>query len=243
MELKVLTQEEINEVVSNEIIELINNSSKCVLGLATGSTPLGVYKKLVEAYQTNEVSFENVESFNLDEYVGLDSTNNQSYRYFMDHNLFNHINIDINKTYIPSDKETSENYYKRYDDKIENHGGIDIQILGIGSNGHIAFNEPGTSFDSLTHIVSLKESTIKDNSRFFNSIDEVPTRAISMGLKSIMNAKRIILIAFGKNKQEAIRCLFEEEANENLPASILKSHPNVTIYCDKEASSLLKINA
>lgn len=241
MELKVLSKEEVNKVVSEEIITLINNSSKCVLGLATGSTPLGVYKKLVEAYQRKEVSFENVESFNLDEYVGLEEENNQSYRYFMNHNLFNHINIDKEKTYIPSDDEKCENHYLSYDKKIKSHGGIDLQILGIGSNGHIAFNEPGTSFDSLTHIVTLKESTIKDNSRFFNSIDEVPTKAISMGLKSIMNAKRIILIAFGENKKEAIRCLFENDADVNLPASVLKNHDNVTIYCDEEASSLLTI--
>ena len=240
MELKVLTRDEVNEVVANEFIELINSKEKPIIGLATGSTPLGVYANLVKAYKNNKVSFKHVESFNLDEYVGLSEEHNQSYRYFMNNNLFNHVDIDVNRTYIPSDKIDSENHYSKYDEKIKNHGGIDIQLLGIGSNGHIAFNEPGTSFDSLTHIVTLKESTIKDNSRFFESIDEVPTSAISMGLKSIMNAKRIILIAFGANKAKAIHDLFYKDPSTELPASILANHPNTIIYCDEEAASLLK---
>lgn len=239
MELKVLTREEVNEAVANEFIHLINKKERPILGLATGSTPLGVYACLVDACKKNKVSFRHVETFNLDEYVGLNEEHDQSYRYFMDHNLFNLVDIDVSKTSIPSDKIESENHYSKYDEKIKNHGGIDIQLLGIGSNGHIAFNEPGTSFDSLTHIVELKESTIKDNSRFFKSIDDVPTKAISMGLKSIMNARRIILIAFGENKAKAIRDLFYNEPNTDLPASVLRNHDNVIIYCDKEAASLL----
>ena len=239
MELKVLPIEEVNKCVAQEFIDLINSKKNPVIGLATGSTPLGVYKNLVNAYKNKEVSFAHVESFNLDEYVGLNEDHNQSYRYFMNNNLFNHVDIDINKTSIPSDDVNSENHYSKYDDKIKEHGGIDIQLLGIGSNGHIAFNEPGTSFDSLTHIVTLKESTIKDNSRFFSSIDEVPTSAISMGLKSIMNARRIILMAFGKNKAQAIHDLFYKDPSVNLPASILSTHDNVIIYCDEEAAALL----
>ena len=239
MELKVLPIEEVNKCVAQEFIDLINSKKNPVIGLATGSTPLGVYKNLVNAYKNKEVSFAHVESFNLDEYVGLNEDHNQSYRYFMNNNLFNHVDIDINKTSIPSDDVISENHYSKYDDKIKEHGGIDIQLLGIGSNGHIAFNEPGTSFDSLTHIVTLKESTIKDNSRFFSSIDEVPTSAISMGLKSIMNARRIILMAFGKNKAQAIHDLFYKDPSVNLPASILSTHDNVIIYCDEEAAALL----
>ena len=239
MELKVLPIEEVNKCVAQEFIDLINSKKNPVIGLATGSTPLGVYKNLVNAYKNKEVSFAHVESFNLDEYVGLNEDHNQSYRYFMNNNLFNHVDIDINKTSIPSDDVNSENHYSKYDDKIKEHGGIDIQLLGIGSNGHIAFNEPGTSFDSLTHIVTLKESTIKDNSRFFSSIDEVPTSAISMGLKSIMNARRIILMAFGKNKAQAIHDLFYKDPSVNLPASILSTHDNVIIYCDEEAATLL----
>lgn len=236
MEIKVLTKEEINREISEEIISLINSRENVVLGLATGSTPLGVYSLLIEAYKNKKLSFKNVVSFNLDEYVGLDENNDQSYRYFMNHNLFNHLDIDLRNTFIPSDKD-NDNHYDRYDNKIKKYGGIDFQILGIGSNGHIAFNEPGTSFDSLTHIVSLKESTIKDNSRFFKSIEEVPSKAISMGLESIIRSKRIVLVAFGQNKAEAIRKLVQEDMDISLPASILKKHPNVTIYCDVEAAS------
>lgn len=238
MELIIATKEEINQIVSKEIIDLINKNNNCVLGLATGSTPEGVYKLLVEAYNKKEVSFENVKSYNLDEYVGLEETHNQSYRYFMNSHLFNHIDIKLENTHIPSNKD-DENNLEIYDQKIKEAGGIDIQILGIGSNGHIAFNEPGTSFNSNTHIVTLNESTISDNSRFFNSIDEVPKQAITMGLNSIMQAKRIILIAFGKNKQDAIYKMMALDPSEELPASILQNHPNVTIYCDEDAASLL----
>ena len=238
MELIIATKEEINQIVSKEIIDLINKNNNCVLGLATGSTPEGVYKLLVEAYNKKEVSFKNVKSYNLDEYVGLEETHNQSYRYFMNSHLFNHIDIKLENTHIPSNKD-DENNLEIYDQKIKEAGGIDIQILGIGSNGHIAFNEPGTSFNSNTHIVTLKESTISDNSRFFNSIDEVPKQAITMGLNSIMQAKRIILIAFGKNKQDAIYKMMALDPSEELPASILQNHPNVTIYCDEDAASLL----
>lgn len=238
MELIIATKEEINKIVSEEIIALVKTKNDCILGLATGSTPEGVYKLLVDAYNKNKVSFKNVKTFNLDEYVGLEATHNQSYRYFMNKHLFNHIDIDINNTHIPSNKD-DENNLNIYDKKIEEAGGIDIQLLGIGSNGHIAFNEPGTSFESKTHIVTLKESTIVDNSRFFNSIDEVPKEAITMGLNSILQAKKIILIAFGKNKQEAIYKMFALDSNEDLPASILQNHPNVTIYCDEEAAELL----
>lgn len=238
MELIIATKEEINQIVSKEIIDLINKNNNCVLGLATGSTPEGVYKLLVEAYNKKEVSFENVKSYNLDEYVGLEETHNQSYRYFMNSHLFNHIDIKLENTHIPSNKD-DENNLEIYDQKIKEAGGIDIQILGIGSNGHIAFNEPRTSFNSNTHIVTLKESTISDNSRFFNSIDEVPKQAITMGLNSIMQAKRIILIAFGKNKQDAIYKMMALDPSEELPASILQNHPNVTIYCDEDAASLL----
>ena len=241
MELIIATKEEINKLVSEEIIELINKNNHCILGLATGSTPIGVYDLLVKAYKDKRVSFQDVTSFNLDEYVGLEETHNQSYRYFMNSHLFNHVDINIDNTHIPSNKDDSNNY-KIYDEKIKNAGGIDIQLLGIGSNGHIAFNEPGTPFNTKTHIVSLKESTINDNARFFSSKDEVPKEAISMGLESIMNAKRVVLIAYGKNKQEAIYKMMALEPSEDLPASILQNHPNVTIYCDEEASELLVNN-
>lgn len=237
MELKILKKEEIYKDIKNRIVNLIKNKPNCILGLATGSSPIGVYDELIKANKNNEVSFKNVTSFNLDEYLGLDETNNQSYRYFMNDHLFNHVDIDKKKTHVPSVNENSVDYYKTYDEHIKNAGGVDFQILGIGSNGHIAFNEPGTSFDTLTHIVDLKESTIKDNARFFNSIDEVPTKAVSMGLKSIMNAKEIVIIITGKNKQYALKRLLTKEITEDFPASILNKHPNVTIYADEEANA------
>ena len=238
MNLIILNKSEADKKVSQEIINLINDKKNCVLGLATGSTPEGVYALLVEAYKQGKVSFKDVTTFNLDEYVGLADSHPQSYRYFMNNHLFLHVDINLEKTHVPGNKG-DENDLSVYDENIKKHGGIDLQLLGIGSNGHIAFNEPGTPFDSKTHIVTLKESTIKDNSRFFNSIDEVPTSSITMGLDSIMNAKKIILMAFGKNKAEAICKMFTKDANVDLPASILQKHDNVTIYCDEEAASLL----
>ena len=236
MEIKILNKEEIDKIVANKIAKLIKNKPNAVLGLATGSTPLGVYQNLINLNKKGKVSFKNVSTFNLDEYVGIDETHNQSYRYFMNKNLFDEIDIDKNNTHFPNNKTSNPEVY---DEQIKIAGGIDFQVLGIGSNGHIAFNEPNTPFDSLTHIVKLTESTIKDNSRFFNSIDEVPTHAVSMGLKSIIGASEIVLIATGKNKAKAIQELFEKNPNESLPASILKSHPNVTIYCDEDAGSLI----
>lgn len=236
MEVKILDKNEIEKIVANRICSLIKNKPSLVLGLATGSTPVGVYKKLIEKYKNNKVSFKDVKTFNLDEYVGLDNCHNQSYNFFMCSNLFDHIDIKKENTNFPDNKSNNPS---KYDDKIALAGGIDFQILGIGSNGHIAFNEPGTDFNSLTHMVELTDSTIKDNSRFFNSVSEVPTKAVSMGLKSIMNAKEIVLIALGKNKSKAIASLLKDEPNISLPASILKTHKNVTIYCDEEAASLI----
>ena len=238
MNLVILTKKEADQKVSEEIIKLINYKKDCVLGLATGSTPEGVYANLIKANQEGKVSFKDVTTFNLDEYVGLEETHPQSYRYFMNDHLFLHVDIDLNRTHVPGNKG-DENDLSVYDENIAKCGGIDLQLLGIGSNGHIAFNEPGTPFDSLTHIVTLKESTIKDNSRFFNSIDEVPTSSITMGLKSIMNAKKIILMAFGKNKAQAICTMFTKEPNIDLPASILQNNNDVIIYCDEDAASLL----
>lgn len=236
MELKILDKTEIEQLVANTICKKIKEKPCLVLGLATGSTPLGVYKKLIEKNKNKKVSFKDVKTFNLDEYIGLDDSHNQSYRFFMNTNFFNHIDIKKENTFFPNNKT---NNTEDYDNKIALAGGVDFQILGIGSNGHIAFNEPGTSFNSLTHIVELAKSTIKDNSRFFNSEDEVPTKAVSMGLKSIMNAKEIVLIALGKNKAKAIASLIKDDPNINLPASILKTHKNVTIYCDEDAASLI----
>ena len=239
MELKILTKEEIYESIKEEIRSLLRKKNNAVLGLATGSSPIGVYDALIKSYQEGDIDFSNVTTFNLDEYVGISEDHPQSYHYFMNEHLFKHVNLIKSKTHVPSTNKESPDYFEHYDELIKDHGGIDLQILGIGSNGHIAFNEPGTSFDSLTHEVSLKESTIKDNSRFFNSIDEVPTKAVSMGLKSIMNAKHIVIIITGSNKANALKRLMSKEVNNDLPASILVKHPSVTIYADKEAASLL----
>ena len=238
MKLVILNKQEAEVQVCQEFIDLINSKKDCVLGLATGSTPEGVYAKLIDANKEGKVSFKDVTTFNLDEYVGLEDSHPQSYRYFMNNHLFLHVDINLDKTHVPGNKG-DENDLSVYDENIKKHGGIDLQLLGIGSNGHIAFNEPGTPFNTLTHVVTLKESTIKDNSRFFNSIDEVPTSAITMGLESIMNAKKIILMAFGKNKAQAICEMFTKDANVDLPASILQNHKDVTIYCDEDAASLL----
>ena len=240
MKVKVQTKERMDAEIAKLYIDTVKANPKCVLGFATGSSPLGVYKNIIEAYKNNEVSFKEVTSFNLDEYVGLDGTSDQSYRYFMNHNLFNHIDIDLNNTHVPCGTGDYEAAASKYDEEIEAAGGIDLQILGIGSDGHIAFNEPGTSFNSLTHVAELAESTINDNSRFFNSIEEVPTKAVTMGLASIMRAKKIVLIATGLNKADAIKGLLMGLVSEKLPCSILRNHPDVTIYVDAAAYSKIK---
>ena len=225
---------QIEKEIANVFIEKVKENPNCVLGLATGSSPLGIYKNLIEACKNREVSFKNVKTFNLDEYIGLDGNHDQSYRYFMNHNLFNHIDINKDNTHVPSGFVPNDEIAALYDEAIKAAGGIDIQLLGLGSDGHIAFNEPGTPFDSLTHIAELTEQTITDNARFFASIEDVPTKACTMGLQSIMNAKKIVLIALGKNKVEAVRKLIHGEIDINWPCTILKNHPDVTIYVDSD---------
>ena len=240
MKVIVGNEKEISALIAEEFIKQVNAKPNSVLGLATGTSPLGVYANLVKANKEGRVSFKEVATFNLDEYIGLEGTHNQSYRYFMNDNLFNHIDIDKERTHVLKGVGDYEAYMNQYDDLIASFGGIDLQILGIGSDGHIAFNEPGTPFDSLTHIAELTESTIKDNSRLFNDISEVPTKAVTMGLKSIMNARKIVLIATGKNKARAIRGLLKGPKTEAVPCSILQDHPDCTIYVDEEAYSLVK---
>lgn len=240
MNIVVGTNEEISKLIAEEFINQINQKPDSVIGLATGTSPLEIYKNLIIANQKGLVSFNKVKSFNLDEYIGLEGTHNQSYRYFMNENLFNHIDINKNNTHVLKGVGDYVSYLNQYDDEIKNAGGIDIQLLGIGRDGHIAFNEPGTSFDSLTHIAELDERTIVDNSRLFNDIKEVPTRAVTMGLKSIMNARKIVLIATGKNKAEAIYNLIKGPKTIENPSSILKDHPDCTIFVDEEAYSLIK---
>lgn len=234
MKIVYLEKSEIEKEIAQVFIDEIKKNPRCVLGFATGSSPLGIYKNLIDANKKGEVSFKDVTSFNLDEYIGLTEDNDQSYRYYMNNNLFKYIDIDMKNTHVPSAFVKTNEEAEKYDQMIESMGGIDVQLLGLGSDGHIAFNEPGTDFNSLTHIVDLTEQTIKDNSRFFNRIEDVPTQACTMGLKSIMNAKRIVLIATGKSKKAVIDRLVKGETSEDLPVSILEKHDNATIYVDKE---------
>lgn len=231
--MKCKTADEIALLCANKIINLIQNKSNIILGLATGSTPIKTYQKLIELSKESNISFKDVKTFNLDEYINY-KNKKDSYMHFMRENLFDHIDINPSNTFFPE-----ETLLDKYDELIKTNGGIDLQILGIGANGHIAFNEPDTPFDSKTHIVELTKQTIEDNARFFNSIDDVPTKAITMGLHTIMQSKEIILIATGKNKANAINSMINENISLSCPASILQNHPNVTIYVDDEASSLL----
>ena len=214
---------------------LINENS--TLGLATGGSPTGLYAEMIADHKAGNFSYKNVKSYNLDEYVGISYDHPESYHKFMETNLFNHIDIEKENTHVPdASAEDLEDALKSYQEAL-NDANIDVQLLGVGSNGHIGFNEPGTSFDTGVHIVDLKQETIEANSRFFNNdINLVPKQAVTMGIKDIMKAKHIILLAFGKAKQDAIRSLVaDEEITENIPCTILKNHPSVYVIVDKEA--------
>ena len=225
-----------NEIVAKEIITLVKSKPDATLGLATGGTPVGVYNELVTDHVLNGTSYKDVTTINLDEYLGIGADNDQSYRFFMDTHLFDSIDIKNENINIPNGLAVSpEAECCRYS-ALLSLSTIDLQILGIGNNGHIAFNEPGTPFDSKTHVVNLTESTIDANSRFFDSKDQVPTRAITMGLSEIMKAKRILLLAKGKAKAQIIKDLIEGPISEDIPASILKRHKNVLVILDEEAA-------
>lgn len=232
--------DEVSQVAAIEIMNLINKKPNCVLGLATGSTPIGTYKELIKYYKLNKIDFSEVTTFNLDEYRGIKGDHPQSYRYFMDNKLFNSININKKNTFIPNGiAKDMEKECKYYDNLIESKHGIDLQLLGIGNNGHIGFNEPGEFLYINTHLTNLTKDTIAANSRFFNSMEEVPTQAITMGIGSIMKAKKIILLASGKNKANIIKELFTEKLSTKVPASILHTHADCTIILDEEAACLL----
>ena len=212
-----------------------------VLGLATGSTPIGMYKQLVIWYEKGDLDFAQIKTVNLDEYVGLEPTHEQSYRYFMQNNLFDHVNINPANTNVPdglaADPAAECAWYNQV---IRDMGGIDLQVLGVGGNGHIGFNEPGRAFELETHVVNLKEETISANSRFFASRDDVPRQAMTMGIKSIMMAKKILLMASGEGKAEALRLALTGPVTPEVPASILQLHPYVTLVADKAAASKLE---
>ncbi|MBT2708540.1 glucosamine-6-phosphate deaminase [Pseudomonas sp. ISL-84] len=223
------------------MIEKIRSNPDMTLGLATGSTPKGVYAELIKDHLENGTSYENITTINLDEYIGLPSSDPNSYRYFMNSELFKHLNLPLENTHLPNGTAEDINQEcQRYEQLIKDLADIDLQLLGIGRNGHIGFNEPGTSFKSRTHVVKLAESTRKANARFFESIDEVPAHAITMGIASILDSREIVLLASGSAKAEAIRRLVNGEPDEQFPASALKLHPNVTIIADEEALRLVQ---
>lgn len=232
--------DEMSEKAFKIVKEVVVNNKNAVLGLATGSTPLGLYAEMIKDHKENGTSYKDVKTLNLDEYAGLGITSDQSYVYFMRENLFKHIDIDLNNTHIENGKAVNrELECKNYNELIEELP-RDLQILGIGSNGHIAFNEPGTAFDSETHIVDLTESTIKDNSRLFERIEDVPRQAFTMGLKNIMHAKKIVVLASGANKAKAVYGMLKGPVTETLPASVLQLHPDCTLIVDEAAYSLMK---
>lgn len=210
----------------------------CVLGLATGSTPIGAYKKLVEWYESGDLDFAEVTTVNLDEYKGLPAENDQSYRYFMNDNLFNHVNIDKSRTYVPDGTEPdADKACREYEKIVASVGGADLQLLGMGHNGHIGFNEPADVFEKETHCVNLAESTIEANKRFFASAEEVPKQAYTMGIGTIMSAKKILVVVSGADKAEAVKKAFFGPVTPQVPASILQLHPDVTLVADEAALS------
>jgi glucosamine-6-phosphate deaminase len=231
---------EMSVLAAQMISEVIRRKPRCVLGLATGGTPIGTYKELILLHQTEGLDFSSVVTFNLDEYVGLPPEHEQSYHHFMREEFFRHINIPSQNTYLLdglAEDLTAE--CKAYEEKLIEVGGIDIQLLGIGANGHIAFNEPGSSLGSRTRIKTLDERTIRDNARFFDSPDQVPRYALTMGIGTIMDAKKLLLLASSKEKTEAVSKTVEGPITAMVPATIVQLHPKATIITDKAAAKKL----
>lgn len=233
--------QEVSKKAASIMAALIVSKPNAVLGLATGSTPVGMYRKLVEWYNNGDLDFSQISSVNLDEYRGLSGDNDQSYRYFMNTNLFDHVNIDKAKTNVPNGlAEDPEKACEEYNEIIRSMGGVDMQLLGIGGNGHIGFNEPSDFFEKGTHVVDLAESTIQANARFFESMDEVPKQAFTMGIKNIMEAKRILLVATGEAKADALYKALYGPITPKVPASILQLHGDVVVVADEEAMSVIR---
>ncbi len=232
--------DEMSKTAAQIVAELVRKKPDCVIGFATGSTPLGTYKELIRLHREEGLDFSKVTTFNLDEYVGLPPSHPQSYHYFMWENLFKHINVDKRFVHIPQGMaDDVELFCEWYEEKIKKAGGIDLQILGIGANGHIAFNEPGSSLGSRTRIKTLDELTKRDNARFFNKDEEVPKYAITMGVGTIMDAKELLLLASGTQKADAIKQTVEGPITALYPATIVQMHRKATIVCDEDAASLL----
>ncbi|WP_314592168.1 glucosamine-6-phosphate deaminase [Paenibacillus terrigena] len=235
------TNEELNQVGANIIASLVQTNPYSVLGLATGSTPIGIYQELIRQYQNGLVSFKHVTSFNLDEYVGLPEGHPESYRTFMNNQLFNHIDIPMEQTHVPNgNAEDLHGECLSYDEMMSTSKQVDMQLLGLGHNGHIGFNEPDDTLNGGTHLVELKEQTREANARFFNSIDEVPTQAITMGVGTILKAKMIILVVRGKDKASIVKRALQGPITTDCPASLLQTHSNVVVLLDKEAAGELQ---
>lgn len=233
--------EDMSRLGALEIANVVTENPTAILGLATGGTPVGMYKNLIKMNQEGKVDFSKITTVNLDEYVGIGGEHPQSYRYFMNENLFNHINIDKTKTFVPNGLAADiAEEGRNYDNKIDELGGTDIQLLGIGNNGHVAFNEPDQDLVAGTHLTGLTQSTIEANARFFDSIDEVPTRAITMGLGQIMKSKKILLVASGEGKAEAVAGVLSGKITTSNPATMLQMHRNVVLIIDEAAAKLLK---
>lgn len=237
---KVKNYEEMSRKAASLIAAQVIAKPDSILGLATGSSPVGTYQNLIKAYENGDLDFSNVKSINLDEYKGLSPENDQSYRYFMNTNLFDHINIDKANTHVPNGLEPdADKACAEYNEIIAQSGGIDLQLLGLGPNGHIGFNEPDSVFIAGTHCVDLTESTIEANKRFFESADDVPRQAYTMGIQNIMSAKKIVVVVSGANKAESLAKAVNGPIDPQVPASILQLHNDVVIVADEAALSMM----
>lgn len=235
------TYEEMSKKAANIIASLVTLKPDCMLGLATGSSPIGTYDELVKKYEAGDLDFSEVTTVNLDEYKGLPKENEQSYYYFMHEYLFDKVNIDPKNTYLPDGTNlNSEEEANRYEELVKSLGTVDLQLLGLGRNGHIGFNEPGDHFEDGTHCVDLKESTIEANKRFFASADDVPKQAYSMGIGTIMRAKKILLVVSGEEKAQALKDTLYAPISPEVPGTVLRLHNDVTIVADEAALSLIK---
>lgn len=228
--------DEMSKKAADLIVNMLIDKPQAKFGFATGSTPIGLYENLAKAEKEGEISFKYSKSVNLDEYIGIDKENDQSYQYFMNENLFNKVSFKEGTTHLPYAPESDEKYAKEYDKLLDEFGQRDVQILGLGPNGHLAFNEPAEKLNQRTSIIKLSDETIKANSRFFESEDDVPKYAISMGMADVFNAKMLVVLASGKNKHEVVKRIIEEDTiYPEFPASFLHLHPNVYLFVDEDA--------
>ncbi|SFD97072.1 glucosamine-6-phosphate deaminase [Lentibacillus persicus] len=238
--IEVKSYDKMSEKACALILDQLKESDKSVLGLATGSTPEGMYQRLIEQFNAGNVSFKNATTFNLDEYVGLAADDPNSYKYYMNDKLFNHIDLPAERAFVPrGDAANLEQECRDYEKRIAEAGYVDLQVLGLGLNGHIGFNEPGTPLNSRTHVVDLDESTRHANSRFFATMDDVPSQALTMGIGTIMESRQIVMLVSGEKKAEAVRQLVNGKVTSEMPASVLQNHENVTLIGDTEALSKL----